>query len=237
MIDLRQGDCFEIMKNIPDKSIDCIICDPPYNIGYAQWDNLFNIENALIECKRILKTDGNILIFQGYSNVCQTKNIMDKLFNFQDWIIYGRIKGRGGKKHLVSTREDILWYTNGDNYTFNKIPSTIIKKTGGLGKKNGCKYRALSNVWTDISPLVPWCEERKKYKHPTQKPYKLVERLVLLFTNEDDTILDFTMGTGVVGEASCKNNRNFIGIELDQKYFEIAKERIYKAQHEDKGEE
>ena len=105
-----------------------------------------------------------------------------------------------------------------------------------MGKKNGCKYRALSNVWTDISPLVPWCEERKKYKHPTQKPYKLAERLVLLFTNENDTILDFTMGTGVVGEASCKNNRNFIGIELDENYFNISRERINKTKEMMKSE-
>ena len=236
MIDLRQGDCFELMKDIPDKSVDCIICDPPYNINIDTWDKLFNIEKSLIECKRVLKDNGNIVIFQGHSNVCNTKEIMDRLFVFQDWIIYDRIKGRGGKRHLVSTREDILWYSNGGNYTFNKIPSTTIKKTSGLGKKNGCKYRALSNVWTDISPLVPWCEERKLYKHPTQKPYKLAERLVLLFTNENDTILDFTMGTGVVGEASCKNNRNFIGIELDKNYFNISRERINKAKEMMKSE-
>ena len=186
---------------------------------------------------KITTDNANIIIFQGWSSVCKTLSKLPHNFKLKNWIIYDRIKGRGAKTDLVSTREDILWYTNGDNYTFNKIHSTIIKKTGGLGKKNGCKYRALSNVWTDISPLVPWCEERKKYKHPTQKPYKLAERLVLLFTNENDAILDFTMGTGVVGEASCKNNRNFIGIELDQKYFEIAKKRIYKAQHEDEGEQ
>lgn len=220
------GDCLEKMKEIPDKSLDCIICDPPYNIKIDTWDNGFDTEKALIECKRILKPNGNIIIFQGYSNVCKTKEIMDKLFIFQDWIIYDRIKGRGGKKHLVSTREDILWYSNGKNYTFNKIPSTIKKKTGGLGKKNGCSFRALSNVWTDISPLVPWCEERKLYKHPSQKPYQLGERIVKLFSNENDTILDFTMGTGVFGECAIKNNRNFIGIEINEQYYSIAKFRL-----------
>ena len=149
---------------------------------------------------------------------------MDRFFNCEDWIVYDRIKGRGGKKHLVSTREDILWYSNGANYTFNKIPSTIKKKTGGLGLKNGCEFRALSNVWTDISPIVPWSPER--VGHPTQKPIQLMERCIKLWTNENDTVLDFTMGSGSTGVA-CKNlNRNFIGIENNKEYFEIAERRL-----------
>ena len=226
MIELYNGDCLEEMKKIPDNSIDCIIADVPYNINQDSWDNNFDIKSSLIECKRILKPNGNIIIFQGWSNVCETKAIMDKLFEIQDWIIYDRIKGRGGKKHLVSTREDILWYSNGKDYTFNKIPSTIKKKTKGLGMKNGCEFRALSNVWTDISPIVPWSKER--INHPTQKPVQLMERLVTLFSNEQDIVLDFTMGSGSTGVA-CKNlNRNFIGIELDENYFNIAKERLEK---------
>ena len=224
MIELYNGDCLEEMKKIPDNSIDCIIADVPYNINQDSWDNNFDIESSLVECKRILKPNGNIIIFQGWSNVCETKAIMDKLFEIQDWIIYDRIKGRGGKRHLVSTREDILWYSNGKGYTFNKIPSTIKKKTKGLGMKNGCEFRALSNVWTDISPIVPWSKER--IDHPTQKPVQLMERLVTLFSNEQDIVLDFTMGSGSTGVA-CKNlNRNFIGIELDENYFNIAKERL-----------
>lgn len=148
----------------------------------------------------------------------------DYYFNLEDWIIYDRIKGRGGKKHLVSTREDILWYSNGKDYTFNKIPSTIKKKTGGLGLKNGCEFRALSNVWTDISPIVPWSKER--VAHPTQKPVQLMKRCVELWTNEGDVVLDFCMGSGSTGVACKELNRNFIGIELDNNYFNIARERI-----------
>ena len=102
---LWQGDCFDLIKDIPDSSIDCIICDPPYNIDYCNWDNDFDINLILKECQRVLKPNGNIVIFQGYSNVSLTKEIMDNLFIFQDWIIYDRIKGRGGSRHLVSTRE------------------------------------------------------------------------------------------------------------------------------------
>lgn len=224
-IKLFNDDCFNIFPSISDNSIDLILTDPPYLIGQdKEWDKDFDIEKAIIECKRILKLNGNIILFQGWSNVCQTKQLLDQYFTCQDWIIYDRIKGRGGKKHLVSTREDILWYSNGNQYTFNKIPSTIKKKTGGLGMKNGCEFRALSNIWTDISPIVPWSKER--VAHPTQKPLQLMERCVQLWSNEDETVLDFAMGSGSTGVA-CKNlNRNFIGIEKKKEYFDIAKERI-----------
>lgn len=229
---LYQGDCLEIMKVIPDNSIDCIITDPPYNINQARWDNNFPTGLAIQECVRIIKPNGNIILFQGWSNVRDTMWLIEHQTSWilQDWIIYDRIKGRGGKKHLVSTREDILWYSNGKDYTFNKIPSTIKKKTGGLGLKNGCKFRALSNVWTDISPIVPWSKER--VDHPTQKPVQLMERCVQLWSNEGDTILDFTMGSGSTGEACLRTNRNFIGIEKEEKYFNIAKERLEKVEEE-----
>lgn len=88
--------------------MDAIICDPPYNIDIADWDNNFDIEKALSLCKQLLKDNGNIIIFQGWSEVCQTKIIMDKLFSIQNWIVWDRIKCRGAKKNFVSTREDIL---------------------------------------------------------------------------------------------------------------------------------
>lgn len=93
-----------------------------------------------------------------------------------------------------------------------------------MGKKNGQECRALTNVWYDISPIVPWSAERNG--HPTQKPVQLMERCVTLWSNEGDTVLDFTMGSGTTGLA-CKNlGRDFIGIELNKEYFEIAQQRI-----------
>ena len=204
--------------------VDAIITDPPYNINQAEWDNDFDLPKIIPLCKQLLKPNGNFILFQGWSNVCETKKLLDQYFICQDWIIYDRIKGRGGKKHLVSTREDILWYTNGDNYTFNKIPSTIKKKTGGLGLKNGCEFRALSNVWTDISPIVPWSKER--VNHPTQKPVQLMKRCVELWTNEGDLVLDFTMGSGSTGVACKELGRRFIGIDNNEEYVSIAKERL-----------
>lgn len=88
--------------------VDAIITDPPYNINQAEWDNDFDLSKIIPLCKQILKPDGNFILFQGWSNVCETKQLLDQYFTCQDWIIYDRIKGRGGKKHLVSTRENIL---------------------------------------------------------------------------------------------------------------------------------
>lgn len=230
MIKLYNGDCNEILEELIKENvhIDAVIADIPYNIKQADWDDNFNLEIILPKIDKLLKQGGNIIIFNGWSYVINTKLSLDKFFTIRNWIVYDRIKGRGAKTNLVSTREDILWYSKGENnrYTFNRVMSNIPKKTGGMGKKNGEMNRALSNVWSDISPIVPWSPE--KVKHPTQKPVQLMERCVKLWTNEEDTILDFTMGSGSTGVA-CKNlNRNFIGIELNREYFEIAENRINK---------
>lgn len=221
------GDCRLVLEDLVTKGIqvDSIISDIPYNIGYDTWDKDFDLEINASLLRQICKPNANVIIFSGWSSVCETKQILDKFFHLEDWIIYDRIKGRGGRRHLVSTREDILWYTTGKDYTFNKISSNILKKTGGsIGTKNGNPYRALSNVWTDISPIVPWSKER--VSHPTQKPVQLMERCVKLWTNEGDTVLDFTMGSGSTGVA-CRNlNRDFIGIELNETYYNLACNRL-----------
>ena len=223
---LYKGDCFSVLERLVQKGVkvDAVVCDPPYEISYDEWDKSFNISKALELCSHLIKENGNIIIFQGWSNVCKTKEIMDNYWKIQNWIIWDRIKGRGAKYNVVSTREDILWYCNGSNPTFNKIYSNIKKKTGGMGKKNGQENRALSNVWYDIPPLVPWSPER--VDHSTQKPVALMERIITLWTNENDIVLDFTMGSGSTGVACMNLNRKFIGIELEEKYFNIAKGRI-----------
>lgn len=228
MVEIFNEDCFKLMdKFIENKRLfDAIIVDPPYNINFSNldWDKKFNIELAIEMCSKIIKENGNLIIFQGWSNICNTKMYLDKFFNIQNWIIYDRIKGRGSKKNVVSTREDILWYCNGTSPTFNKIYSNIPKKTKGMGTKNGQANRALTNVWYDLSPLVPWSKERNG--HPTQKSVQLMERIVTLFTNVGDDVLDFAMGSGSTGEA-CKNlNRNFVGIEKEYEWFNIAEKRL-----------
>lgn len=228
MVKLYNNDCFTVMKQLKEEGIkvDTIICDPPYVINYADWDKEFNMPLVIDLCYDLLKDNGNLILFQGWSNVAKTKELLDEKFTIQNWIVWDRIKGRGAKKNFVSTREDILWYCKGSNPTYNKIYSNIPKKTGGMGKKNGQECRALTNVWYDISPIVPWSPERNG--HPTQKPLQLIERCVTIWTNEGDTILDFTMGSGTTGEACVNLGRNFIGIEQEKQWFDVAEKRINK---------
>jgi len=221
------GDCFENLSKIEDNSIDLIAIDPPYEISYEnlEWDKKSLNWNILRdEFYRILKPTGNLVIFQGWSNVSETKKTLEETFKLKNWIIWDRIKGRGANTNMVSTREDILWLVKSDKYTYNKIYSTIKKKTGGLGAKNGQECRALSNVWTDISPIVPWAKER--VSHPTQKPIQLMERIITIFSNENDLVLDCFAGSGSTGAAAKNLNRDFIMIEKDDEYHKIILKRL-----------
>ena len=114
-IDLYNKDCKIILQELVDKGIvvDAIIADIPYNIKQADWDNDFNLEELLPNLYKLLKDGGNIIIFNGWSYVIETKLAMDKYFTIRNWIVYDRIKGRGAKTNVVSTREDILWYSKG----------------------------------------------------------------------------------------------------------------------------
>ena len=228
---IYNGDCLEIMKIIPDKSIDCIITDPPYNIDYVEWDEFLNIEKITKEWFRLLKDDSSIFCFSGWSFVTEVIKKFDNRFILNDWIIYDRIKGRGCKKRLVSTREDLLWYVKSDKYVFNKsiAYSTIKKKTGGMGNKNGQANRALSNVWTDISPIVPWSKERNV--HPTQKPEQIIKRIIDVFTNENDLILDCYAGSGTTGKVCNENNRKSILMENKKEYYDLIINRLHEQEN------
>ncbi len=228
-IHLLCGNVNSLIQTIKDNSIDLIATDPPYEINFEgnDWDkpHLLNWNRLAKEFQRVLKPDGNLIIFQGWSNVCKTKEILDQYFIMKNWIIYDRVKGRGTKTNLVSTREDILWYvTNENQYTYNKIPSNIKKKTGGMGLRNGQPCRALSNVWTDISPLVPWSKER--VAHPTQKPVQLMNRILEVYSCPNDLVLDPFFGSGTTAISSLLLNRKFIGFEYNKKYYHMGKKRI-----------
>ena len=216
--------------------VDHIICDLPYfKVVKDDFDNQWEsveeyigwFNSNLQYIKQILKPGGNIILFclrQNMWRICQM--LHENGFEENRTIIWARKRGfnntRG--KALASGYEPILFWSKGKSSTFNsiKIKSDLDRpeyKTGML--KDGV---TLSDVWTDI-PALPH-NSKEKVNHPTQKPIKLMERIVTLFTNEGDTILDFCMGSGSTGIA-CKNlNRNFIGIEKDLNYFNITKERL-----------
>tara|TARA_R110000772_G_scaffold81439_2_gene173239 strand:+ start:26648 stop:27391 length:744 start_codon:yes stop_codon:yes gene_type:complete len=236
-IDLRQGDCIELMKNIPDQSIDLVCTDLPYfkvvdNKWDNEWDNnedyLSWVEDNIKEVKRIIKPNGSIFLFTSRQ---LNKNIgisMDEYFIEQRVIIWKR------KRNMSNTRgramnsgyEPILYYSNSESPTYNNIkvpPEKHLQKrkeyiSGHL--KDGV---AISDVW-DISALPH--NSKEKVDHPTQKPIKLIERIILMASNENDTVLDFTMGSGTTGIACMNTNRKFIGIELNEDYFLTAKKRF-----------
>ncbi len=224
------GDCMELLKQVEEETIDLIATDPPYEIGYSNyaWDakNKLNWDYLAEEFKRVIKTNGSLVIFQGWSNVSKTIAHLSRHFYLKNWIIYDRVKGRGTKTNLVSTREDILWFVNDrDNYTYNKISSNIKKKTGGtIGRKNGNEYRAMSNVWTDISPIVPWSKER--VNHPTQKSLQLMDRILDIFSNEGNVVLDCFAGSGSTIISAINKNRKYIGFENNAEYFQTMINRM-----------
>jgi site-specific DNA-methyltransferase (adenine-specific) len=212
---------------LSNKSIDCVVTDPPYGIYFEknEWDaNLDFLDVLFEETNRVLKDNGTLIMFSGWSGLVETISKSNDHFILQNIICYDRIKGRGAKKNFVSTREEILFFSKTKNYTFHVLQSTIKKKTGGMGIKNGKECRTLSNVWSDISPLVPWSKER--VKHPTQKPVQLMKRIVNVFTNEGDVIFDPFMGSGTTGVAALTDGREFIGCEKNKEYYDIANLRI-----------
>ena len=238
MIKLYHNDCIDILKNMVDNNVvvDHIICDLPYfqvikDDFDNQWDSVESYVdwfNSLLQyVKQIIKPGGNIILFCSRQNMWRMcRMLYENEFEENRTIIWARKRGfnntRG--KALASGYEPILFWSNGKSNTFNNIKIKVDSnrpeyKTGIL--KDGI---TLSDVWTDIPALPHNAKER--VNHPTQKPIKLMERIISLFTNEGDTILDFCMGSGSTGVA-CKNlNRNFIGIEKDLNYFNISKERL-----------
>lgn len=238
MIELYNNDCISQMLNLYQQSIkvDHIICDLPYfqvvkNDFDNQWKSIAEYTEWLDRCfgvmNWLLKDGGNVILFCSRQNIWRVGMLLDA-HNFEEnrTIIWARKRGfnttRG--KALASGYEPILFWSKGKSNTFNNIKIKVDNdrpeyKTGTL--KDGI---TMSDVWTDILALPH--NSKEKVNHPTQKPIKLMERIVSLFTNEGDTILDFCMGSGSTGVA-CKNlNRNFIGIEKDLNYFNIAKERL-----------
>lgn len=236
-IKLYNGDCYQILKDMNTQiKVDAIITDIPYfQVVENDWDNQWRDLSDYLDwcnscfnyCYNLLKENGSLLIFTGRQYNRKICNELDKTFYEKRIIIWARKRAfnntRG--KALASGYEPICYYTKDEkNYTFNNIKIKVDSKrpeytTGYL--KDGI---TLSDVWSDI-PALPH-NSKEKVNHPTQKPIKLMERCVEMITNEDDTVLDFCMGSGTTGVA-CKNlNRNFIGIENNKDYFELAKERL-----------
>ena len=222
------GDCLEVMKNIPDHSVDFICADLPYGTTSCKWDNIIPLEPLWQEYNRIIVQGGVIALFgsEPFSSKLRLSNLKDYKY---DWIWNKKQTGNPflAKKQPLKIHENISVF-NSNNY--NPIMREgKLRVKGGAKRENvkifGITDKTINNLYYPTS-IIEFTINKSKTLHPTQKPVALMEYLIKTYTNEGDLVLDFTMGSGTTGVA-CKNTgRKFIGIELDENYYQIACDRI-----------
>ena len=250
-MNLMLGDCLERMKEIPDGSVDMILADPPYGTTACKWDSVIPFDKMWKEINRIIKLNGAIVLFgsEPFSSHLRLSNL--KMFQY-DWIwqktlsaSYHHAKSRPNLRHEVIS---VFSYGKSANNASNRICYYPVMEKSEVYKKPQGKTFALESEFrpnrkTNIKMSDPEYNGNLRYPktvvsfnnssnidrglHPTQKPVPLLEYLIKTYTLENETVLDFTMGSGSTGVACQNLNRKFIGIEKDDKYFEIAKNRIF----------
>lgn len=241
-IHLYNGECLEVMERLIDKGVkvDAIITDPPYGTTACSWDSVIPFDKMWENLNRLIKDNGPIILFS--AQPFTTKLIESNFSKFKYQLIWKKNVPTGmsqAKYRPMRYHEEIIVFNTSPKSTYNPIMKERVgvgkscyKYDHYCGKSNHVDMDKIKKRYDPdfVQPssvlefdVVP---NRKGKVHPTQKPVSLMEYLVKTYTNEGDTVLDFTMGSGTTGVA-CKNlNRNFIGMELDGKYFEIAKNRI-----------
>lgn len=237
-INLYHGDCLEVMPTLEAGSIDMVLTDPPYGTTACKWDSIIPLEPMWEQLKRLAKKNAAIVMTasQPFTSVLGASNIA--------WLKYAwvwdKVRPSGfqvAKYRPMMRQEDVLVFGSG-RVTYNrqmvKREKPVTGRVSSRSKSSPLAYSdGKSRVYNEKNPqsiLVFNKGSDGRYVHPTQKPVALMEYLIKTYTNEGDTVLDFTMGSGTTGVA-CKNlGRNFIGIEKDAEYFEIAKKRIQSAQ-------
>ena len=230
---LYQGNCLDIMKNIPDKSIDMVLCDLPYGTTRNKWDSIIPLDELWKHYERIIKDDGTICLFAQtpFDKILGASNI--KMLKYE-WI-WKKDNGTGflnSKKMPLKIHENILvFYKKPPCYNPQmRTGFKPYKCVQGSGSSNWNYNKDFGGYITENNgeryPIDIIDFKRECGLHPTQKPVALLEYLIKTYTNENDIVLDNCMGSGSTGVACINTNRNFIGIELDENYFNIAKKRI-----------
>lgn len=237
-VQLHHGDCLKVMDKLIEQGVkvDAIITDPPYGTTACKWDSVIPFEPMWERLNKIIKPNGAIVLFgsEPFSSTLRMSNIKNYKY---DWV-WNKPRGTGFQivkyKPLNSFENVLVFGTGGKIFYFPQMrerdkPRVSRNKGSTRQMKIGKKGLFISKELKKRYPITSlyFSNENQKDKlHPTQKPVALIEYLIKTYTNEGETVLDFTMGSGTTGVA-CKNiNRKFIGIELDKSYFEIAKERI-----------
>ena len=244
MIDLRRGDCLEVMKDIPDCSVDAIITDPPYGTTQCKWDSIIPFEPMWEQLKRIIKPNGAIVLTasQPFTSALVMSN--PKMFKY-DWT-WRKPRGTGhlnAKRQPMRDKEDILVFyksqpvynpqlAKGEPYTSLKggrTPRQSDKGATTYGKfMNGAEYRNDNYGFRYPKQVIDFGVVERGTVHPTHKPVALFEDLIKTYTNEGDLVLDNVAGSGTTGVACQNLNRNFILMEQEPEYVEIIKKRLAK---------
>jgi len=241
-VNLYNDDCFNVLKTLPDESVDLVLTDPPYGTTAIQWDKVLDFNKMWDELDRVVKSKSNIILFasQPFTSLLVTSKL--------DWFRYELVwnKNKCGSPGLAKKRpqkvhENILLFSKesgglynpimeeGDPYKrFNADGYGSGKNTHGYGfGKN--KSTGSSNSGTRYPKSILHGSRNfsaQQTVHPTQKPTNVLNWLIMTYSNQNDVVLDFTMGSGSTGVSSKLTGRSFVGIEKDKDYFEIAKKRI-----------
>ena len=247
MNEIINGDCLEVMKDIPDGSVDMILTDPPYGTTACKWDSIIPLEPMWEQLKRVIKPNGAIVMTasQPFTTTLIASNM--KMFKYC-WVFGKSLPvGHGYAKYRpMSNHEDIAVFSNGGGKTtYNpqktprEKPRTYTRRNASLsGSSSMTSHDGEKRVLDGKNPttiqMFNTSIQHGKV-HPTQKPVSLMEYLIRIYTNECETVLDFTMGSGTTGVACVNLGRKFIGIEKDLDYFNIALTRIENAQAEREG--
>ena len=236
MSKLILGDCLEEMKHIESGSIDMVLADPPYGTTACKWDSIIPLAPMWEQLKRVIKPNGAIVLAASQPFATKLISSNMKMFKYC-WVWDKKIPSGMSYARFQPMRqhEDIIVFCNAKTiYNAQKTKRDKPIKSGGMSKgeaTNNQNLKALKKIYDYKNPtsILQFDKIRKGSIHPTQKPVALMEYLIKTYTNEGDTVLDFAMGSGTTGVAAKNLNRDFIGIELEPGYFEIAKNRIENA--------
>lgn len=235
MIDLRRGNCLDIMQTIPNNSIDMILCDLPYGTTQNKWDSVIPFELLWKEYQRITKTNSAIVLTSQGLFTAQLILSNPKLYKYK-WV-WEKSKPTNflnAKKQPLRKHEDVcVFYKKQPVYhpqmTKGEPYDKGVRKdqcTGSYGKFHPTHIKSSGDRYPVDIVYFKTAESEGEIVHPTQKPVSMLEYFIKTYTNERDIVLDNCMGSGSTGVACINTNRNFIGIEIDDNYFNIAKERI-----------
>lgn len=241
-----RGDTFEILRLLPEKTFDLLFADPPYNLTKNFGENSFKqtssdeyenwLDSWLKHCAPLLKPTASVYICGDWRSSSAIQKIGMKYFRLQNRITWEREKGRGAKANWKNASEDIWFFTASENYVFNldsvKTKRKVLApytengkpKDWEIGENGNYRLTHPSNLWTDLT--VPFWSMPENTIHPTQKPEKLLAKIILASTNENDFILDPFAGSGTTAVVAKKLNRRFCGIEMNENYCLLTEKRL-----------